>query len=36
MTIPFNWITTTDLSQRINHLINLKDNWDGYGGICFS
>ena len=32
----FDWISTTNPFQRISHLRDLEDNWDGYGAPRFS
>jgi hypothetical protein len=33
---PFDWKTTTNAYQRIIHLTDLKDKWDGYNAPGFS
>ncbi|HEY9809690.1 MAG TPA: hypothetical protein V6D13_10140 [Halomicronema sp.] len=35
-TQPFDWVKTTDAYQRIIHLLDLQENWDGYNAPKFS
>ncbi|MCL1464542.1 hypothetical protein [Argonema galeatum] len=33
---PFDWVKTTNAYQRIIHLSDLEDKWDGYNAPTFS
>lgn len=33
---PFDWVKTTNAYQRIIHLLDLEDRWDGYDALKFS